>query len=317
MHILTKAATGSAEWLHHHQGKIGGAMAADILGCGRNTRKHAWATLTGRLREDLSKLPHIQMGIALEPVIASMWEQRLDRKLDPSPGLIAHDTLSWMVGTPDGIDRATGGAWEAKSVGFYRRRDWKRDIPLRVRVQAEWYSHLLGNQGPLFFAALSIPGSSDKDDTVDENDTLEADADDLLLWGQRDPDTAFQERAINEVGEFYARFVKTDTEPPAEGAKDIDIIKLIHPHDDRTVIDADRATWQRVLDWHELGQEISAKQKARKDLQAIWMDKMGDATWLKGPDGRFLRFKAEPRKQFISPACLRRIPRIMNAQRYS
>lgn len=323
MKTLTKAPAGSSEWHYHHTGKIGGSTAADILGCGRHTRKHAWATLTGRLKEDISKLPHVQLGVALEPVIARMWEDRLGRRLDPTPGLIGHDSVPWMVGTPDGIDSATGGPWEAKAVGFWRRREWKLGVPLRVRVQGQWYSALLGNPGPIFFGALALPDAGDVGGSEDEDDEVPADSgderseNDLLLWGQEDPDVAFQERAINEVGKFYDEYVKKDVEPPAMNATDIPIIKALHPQDDRSILQADEKLWQLVEEWEEVGVQMSARRKYRQGLAAAWMDKIKDATWIRSPDGkRWLRYKTEARRGFTVTPSAPRIPRLMREQKF-
>ena len=316
MKVLTTAPTGSPEWAFHHQGRIGGATAADILGCGRNTPKHAWATITGRLKEDISHLSHIQMGVLLEPVIGKMWENRLKRKLLPSPGLLQNEALPWMVGTPDGIDQQTGGPWEAKSVGFWRRREWKLGDALRVRVQCEWYSAIMGNPGPVFFAALSLPSGGETVQEADDNSDAAPDnpesENDLLLWGQSDPDVEFQNRAIEYVSNWYEKYVKKDVEPPASSESDLRLLRRLYPLEKNgDAITASPGLAKLIMEWEASGRKASSINRDRKVLLTRIVDELKDVGWVKLPDGRFLRYTAEPRAGYTVAPSAPRVPRLM------
>jgi len=166
MKVLTTAPTGSPEWVAARKGKIGGNMAADILGVGRRTRAQAWSELTGKTEpEDISKLAVVRRGNLLEPVILRGFAEDSGYELVPTPGLVQHDRHDFLAGTPDALYRRKDsllGVVDAKSIGFYKVHEWRAQVPLRVQVQTAFYALLLGSMVD-FHAAAAMPNDEDDD----------------------------------------------------------------------------------------------------------------------------------------------------------
>ena len=74
----------SPEWFAWRKGGVTASEAASILGCGEKTWWRLWAEKTGLAEpEDLSRNPHVQRGITLEPAARAALEEQIGDILLP------------------------------------------------------------------------------------------------------------------------------------------------------------------------------------------------------------------------------------------
>lgn len=297
--VVTTEPPGSPAWLKAHEGKIGGSDIACLFGVGRKTPLRLWAELTGKVeREDISKLPYVRRGIALEPVVKALYTEVTGRPVLATPGLIAHPTLPWLAGTPDGMVEINGdlGVFEAKTLGFFKKKDWAEEqIPLAYQIQCHLYLVLTGTE-QASIAAMPI------DDSEDEEPILYRD---FLI------SPIFADRMMDAVVEFREKHWMTDIPPEGNWEKDRETIKRMFPREStgRTVEMTDRI----VELWAQKEQLASAKTNVEKELKAVTGEIeafLGDAEYAIGPGYR-LQYRVEPRKAYqveaSSPRVLRKV----------
>ena len=297
--VVTTEPPGSPGWLKAHEGRIGGSDIACILGVGRKTPLRFWAEFTGKMdREDISKKPYVRRGVALEPVVKTLYEEATNRLVLPTPGLIAHPTMSWLAGTPDGMVDLNGdlGVWEAKTMGFFKKKDWADEqVPLQYQIQVHLYMILTGTE-KASIAAMPI------DDSEDEEP---------VLWRDMVIQPVFADYMMDAVVQFREKHLLTDIPPEGNWEKDRETIKRMFPKEvDGQVVEMTEEAIQR---WANKEQLASQKTAIGKELEAetAWMEAyMGTAGRALGPDYD-LKYVQEQRNGYeVKPTTVRTIRRI-------
>jgi predicted phage-related endonuclease len=287
MKVLTSAPPGSPEWLAHRKGKIGGNMAADILGCGRKTPLQAWAELTGKIEpEDISAKPYVRRGNLLEPVILKAFGEDSGYALEPSPGMLQHPTHAFLAGTPDALYRRPDGdrgVVDAKAVGFYRTAEWKLGVPLRVQVQTAFYALLLG---PVvtWQAAAAMPIDEDEDEAA-------------VLWDEQALSPGLLEALETRLVIFWEHNVLGDVPPDWDPHRDRATLKAMFPRDSGEEFEMSPgmlSRWQRIEELRaQIGQATKEKDVLTGEIEAEFAER----TWAVGPDFR-LRYQLERREAY-------------------
>jgi len=253
--VVTTEPAGSPGWLKAHEGRIGGSDIACILGVGRKTPLRFWAEFNKHVeREDISRLPHIRRGVALEPVVKTLYEEATKRLVLPTPGLIAHPTMNWLAGTPDGMVDLNGdlSVWEAKTLGFFKKKDWADEaIPLQYQIQVHLYMILTGTE-KASIAAMPI------DDNEDEEPILYRD---LVI------NPVFADHMMDAVVQFREKHLLTDIPPEGNWEKDRETIKAMFPKEiPGQVVEM---TDEMVELWSQKEQLASQKTALGKELDAV------------------------------------------------
>jgi putative phage-type endonuclease len=253
--IITTEPPGSPAWLKAHEGRIGGSDVASILGVGRKTPLRLWAELTGKIeREDISKLPHIMRGVRLEPVVKLLYQDVTQRLVLPTPGLIAHPTMPWVAGTPDGMVEINGdlGVFEAKTVGMHKVRDWKDEtVPLQYQIQCHLYMVLTGCE-KASIAAMPI------DDDEDGEPVLHRD---III------NPVFADHMMDKLAEFREKHWLADIPPEGNWEKDRETIKRMFPKEiPGQVVEM---TSEMIELWAQKEQLASQKTAIGKELDAV------------------------------------------------
>jgi len=301
--VLTTAQPGEPEWLKAHEKVLGGHDVACILGQGRKTPLQLWAELTGKLpREDISKLPWVRRGQALEPVVCALYaEENPTRRLLPSPGLVRHAELPFLAGTPDRLlldPERPLGVLEAKTFGFWKRADWKEGIPLPYQVQVQVYLAVLG----LDWASIAaMPVDDTKDDTAP------------VLCMDIVPEPTFIAFMLEEVERFWVEHVEADIPPPALQDDTSVLRRMFKRESPGTVIrlnDIHDGLWQERK---RLLEEKKAIEARCEEIAATIQQEMGVAEWAEMPSGGVLRWRVEPRKEYVVKASEPRVLREMGA----
>lgn len=300
--VLTLSPPGSPEWLEAHKGHLGAHDIASILGVGYQTPLQVWAQFTGKIeREDISHLPWIEDGSDFEPVIVSRFARTTSRKILPSPGLVRHPTCPYIAVTPDRcqIHPETGmvGPLETKAVGFYMRKEWDESIPLKHQIQVQAQMAVMecdwGTVAGLPIGrAIGEPG---------------------LLYRDVVLEPVFIAFMLEEVERFWVEHVEADIPPPAMQDDTSVLRRMFKREAPGTVIrlnDIHDGLWQERK---RLLEEKKAIEARCEEIAATIQQEMGEAEWAEMPSGGVLRWRVEPRKEYVVKASEPRVLREMGA----
>lgn len=149
-------------------------------------------------------------GKRLEPVIIG-WVRETGLDVLEGDGGFTHPDHPWMRGTVDGLildaNFETEGVLEVKTAGLRAADGWADDqIPIQYRVQGQHYLAVTGLSYVLF--ACLIGGQ--------QFETRRMDRDDEVIG-----------LIIEREQELWRRI--QEKEPPAPGAQDLDLLKLLYP----------------------------------------------------------------------------------------
>lgn len=115
-------------------------------------------------------------------------------------------------------------------------------------------------------------------------------------------DDAFIDAMLDKVREFWS-LVESKTEPDATKPFDLSVVKLLHPKDSGTTIEADAAGEAFVAAWESATKAKREAEESHKLTEAALRQHVGDATWMALPDGRKVQAKVEPRKAECCKQC--------------
>jgi len=297
--VVTTEPPGSPAWLAAHEGKIGGSDIACLFGVGRKTPLRLWAEWTKKVeRDDISKLPHIRRGVALEPVVKALYTEVTDRPVLATPGLIAHPTLPWLAGTPDGMVYVGGdlGVWEAKTMGFFKKRDWADEqVPLAYQIQVHLYMILTGTE-KASIAAMPI------DDSEDEEP---------VLWRDLVINPIFADRMMDTVIEFHDKHLVTEIPPEGNWEKDRETIKRMFPREvPGQVVEMTDEAIQRWAHKEELASMKTAISK-ELDAETAWLEAfIGNAGLAIGPNYDLKYVEESVKGYTVEPKTKRQIRKV-------
>lgn len=287
--VLTTAPPGHPDWLKAHAKVLGGHDVACILGQGRKTPLQLWGELTGKLeREDLSKLPWIKRGNALEPVVCQLYaDENPTRTLQASPGLVRDAEIPFLAGTPDRllVDPERGqGCLEAKTFGFWKRDAWDEGVPLGYQIQLQVYLRVLGVE---WGAMAAMPVDDRKDDSA------------AVLCSDIGIDPVFVAFMLDEVGTFWDEHVERDIPPPAL-QDDASVLRRMFKREvTGTVVKLSDLHGELWAERRELLAQKREIEKRADEIAATIQQAMGDCEWAELPGGGALRWRVEPRKGHV------------------
>lgn len=293
-------------WLAARRPNIGASVAGALLGVhSYTTFFEQWALKTGRIDADPEETPAMRRGRHLEPVAIEMIRE--DYPLwkviaNPMPGgSYFVDRAARLSATPDAFvidpDRAGYGVVQIKSVdGRIFREGWRDpdtqevEPPLWIGVQAILDAHLSGAS----WAAIGalVVGSG-----------LDLHIVPVPIHGG----------VISRVYEAAARFwemVDAEQQPDPDFARDGEALAQMFGQDNGETIDlsGDNALPELVDAYQELGTEASTAEKARKEIKAELLAKLGNAAAARLADGRVITAKTVHRAAYaVAPSSYRSI----------
>ncbi len=125
-----------AAWLDWRRGGLGGSDAAVLLGLSSfRSPLELWLDKLGKLEDTASEA--MEMGSALEPVIADRFEAKTGLTVQDAQECVEHPGRPWMRATIDGRVEEEDGSWslyEAKATSGW---GWKDGVPDHVMVQIQ------------------------------------------------------------------------------------------------------------------------------------------------------------------------------------
>ena len=258
--------------------RIGGTMAANILGVGFKTPLEAWALLTQKMQPDnLDDVERVEAGLFMEDAAARWFQHRTGILVEPAPGLVVDARYPWLAGSPDRLicfDDGKRGVLECKNTHSFAKNDWRTSddptapvvVPEGYQVQLQTYLRITGLEVG-YFAAI-VGGNHLETPRMDRNDEFIA-------------------AMLEELERFLAEHVVKDIPPPVTG-RDLGCLKRLFPKDTGETRTANLHAPESLAlkELIKVKAEIKALEKARDEAQAILCASLGDATELVTPYGK-------------------------------
>lgn len=269
--ILTEAAAGSPEWLRCHSGKLGSTDVATFFKdpdtgkrIGRKSKLDLYVELTQpEKRPDLSALPQIRRGLALEPLVKEFFTIATGREVRPPIGLVQHPTLDCLAVTPDGHTLTASGeeaVFEAKTIHPMRKKEIaERGLPWDNRIQGQVIAWVLGVKY-IAFAPYCL--DQDSVEPVEE-----------------EADPAIHQMAGDFITDFMEKFVKKGIPPPVE-EDDLATVKALYPTHYAGKVHVFDPAWElKIMRKYELAEQKGLIEKEQEALNAMLLAEMADAEY--------------------------------------
>lgn len=290
------------DWLAARANGIGASEVAILFGVAPaawGSPYSLWLEKTGRLPRAEMQGEYLEIGQLIEPVVASLYEARTNRKLWNGGGpfcVAQHQRLPMFFATPDRwVVEAEGmpgvGNCQIKNAGWYMAHDWDDGIPDHVTVQVQSEIACMGVEWGS--AAVLLGGNAFK-----KFDMLRSEA--LIT-------------EIEAEVEHFWELVQTNTAPPIDGSEaTARALKRLHPRDTgEEVLLAEEAigwleTWQDAKATIKAAEDAheARKKQAENNLKAA----IGSATFGRLPDGRRLTLKTTEREGYaVEPTSYRQL----------
>ncbi len=255
-----------------------------------------WAEKTGRLDKELNQGDEpewLEMGRRMEPVVASVYEDRTGRPLwkqggpyvvaiDPELDIIRATPDFFVLQAPD-MDWATGnGVLETKNVGFYRAHDWDEGTPPHVECQVQ---SQIACTGVTWGSAAGILGGN------------------RFVYRDLCRNQGFIDEVRATVADFW-KYVKSDTPPPIDASEATSrALKRLHPRDSGDEVGLPQESiiwWQTILDARAaIKSAADANKEALTEAENKLRAAIGSATYGVLPDGQRLSLHTTDRGGYV------------------
>jgi putative phage-type endonuclease len=232
------------EWLAWRRGGIGGSDAAVILGLDAfRTPVELWLDKLGELPDETSEA--MELGKALEPVIAERFEKKTGLVVNSRQLCVTHREFPWMRATIDGlvIDPELC-LYEAKATSGW---SWREGTPDYVQIQIQ-HSLEVCNLGKCYLAVL-------------RGDRMALQVEEIAR------DREVGRMLIEAEGAFWTRYVVPRVSPPAIGVpSEIEALKEAYAESNPESVDLGDDGASLVLDMRRA--QLAKKEAEREETRA-------------------------------------------------
>lgn len=279
--LLDDVDNNRAQWLELRKKYHTATEAPIVAGKSRwRTPLDLWLEYTGRKPKSTEVSEAMELGNAMEPLIARWFCNKVGKRLRKANALIRHKDIEWAATSLDylvmpdagGDEHCHGAAafnfatdvLEIKHGNFSAVQHWSQDEPpVEHRIQTIWEEGCTGIHGG-WVAGL-----------------LGGDARNFFH-----PRVEWDESLFNILVELFQQFdeqVRTDTPPPVTGADRDLVLNYIKRHEKLMRFPQEmRGTLERYTTLKETLSEVKAQEKVLesevKEMQAQIIRAMGDAT---------------------------------------
>lgn len=279
--LISEIEKNRDEWLKLREGKISSSNAAVVCGISPfKTPLQLWAEWTGKVKDSFKGNKATQLGTTLEPLVASWYAERNGVEVRHGDALFVDSELSWLVATPDYLIPSQGDIpLEIKTGNWRTAYKWADGgAPYEYVLQLQIQMRVLRKSRGVLTAYLG-----DFDQMPD-------------VPVEYDPELFAM---VREKSEQFLDCVQRDV-PPAAGAGDSDLIRIITRREEGKVADwtEEQASLAEflVIQAKEAGEvaasirkELDKVDKQKKELENRIKQALGDATIGKLPDGRLVK----------------------------
>lgn len=245
------------EWFARRREAITATDVPKILGLSAwGTALDVWARITGKLppeEADAKEKPWLEWGRRTEELHRQWAGELAGCRILPSPGLVQHDELPWLLATPDGaLQQEPGceahGLWEGKAPSPWKRSEWDDgNVPLPYQVQVQ--TQLAVCATPVCLVSnLSWP-------RVELAPLIEADAD-------------FQGALVEFLFDWWETHIVKDTPPEPTGV-DLATIRRLHPKANATTAVLAQELEGVALETVELQERLAALRAEERKIEAM------------------------------------------------
>lgn len=285
-------AQGSPEWLEQRRTCIGSSDAAKALGLAPSTWKDSTplAVYRDKRGESEPRKPTLAMmrGTAMEPVIATLYEESQGVHLLRSPPMVRHAEHSWMGASFDGLGCPEGFASleeiigaqaparlvEFKSVSYFASHSWGHpgtdQAPDYCLIQVQHQLEVLHSLCPWADPVAHVVA------------LVEGEEAERIYPVRRDPDLARDIMAIEHA--LWQRIQAGTPPPPSTGAD----VELLFKRSEAVEVVAS----PELVEVHRELVEVRTAKKSLADRENELKDEiklaLGEADTLVGPDGEKL-----------------------------
>lgn len=284
--LLANAEAGSPEWqaIRRERRAVGCSQLAQCLGLDpHRSPLEAFMDISGLTpKRDTESM---WAGRTFERACAEVWAERNGRELLSSPGLLEHERLPWLLGTPDFLYRTKSGG-----LGVLETK-WLNEF-------AE--SGFEGGQPPLSYYS-QVQGYLSLADEFEES-TLVA-----MFGGQRlrayplPRDPLYIMEVEESISEWYAKHILAG-KPPDPRGEDLALWAKLHPKDTGEIVQLDDGERHLVQELEQVRAMKSAAEKRETTLKAILAARVGDASAALCRDGYGITYKSHDEEHQAKPA---------------
>lgn len=259
MNALVLASSADRKtWLEARKLGIGSSDASAICGLSPySTPYSVWLDKTGQEPEREAS-EAMEMGNKLEPVIASLFEERTGLSIEHAGKLMQHHQHAWMIATPDYCVTEGGklGLLEIKLTGSWFASDWQDKLPDHAHIQV---THQLAVTGLTFAYVCALVGGTS------------------LKWMRVERDEPLIDQLIKIESDFWHNHVLTKVPPPmASGDNDL-MGQLFGTAQPGKAIELDATAEAAAAEYLAAKQALKAAEKEVDRIEANLKASLGDA----------------------------------------
>ena len=270
--ILVKP--GTDEWLDERRVGIGASDAAAVVGLDPyRSALDVWAEKCHLLPAEEPSLP-MQIGLLLEPMLATLYQERTGNHVRRAAGMHQHAKYHWMRCTIDRYLLGTDTLVELKTAGHWASREWGEagtdEVPFRYIVQCQHQMAVTDRQAVDLAVLLD-----NREFRIHRVDRDEAIIDDLTY----------------QLKDFWEGYVVPRKEPPVTG-RDEATLRSLYPADDGSAFTATPDN-QELIGAYADAVRVAAAAKEKADLLRVSViDLFGDQTTCLLPGDEKITYKA-------------------------
>jgi len=253
-------------WLEERRKGIGGSDAATILGLSpyeENTPLSLWLDKTGQAFEKKSSIP-MRLGSFLEAFVRELYEEHTGRPVIRPSGIIKSTEYPFMLASLDGhgVEFKTASAFSAHRWGVAP----DGEIPDEYYCQVQHY--------------MAVTSASEWDVAV-----LIGNNDFRIYKVMRDND--FIKMLIEKEKAFW-ELIESKTPPPMDGSSTArEYLAQRFPKDTLPAREADHTETMLAIELKAVEAKIDEYEQRKETLKNLIIEKIGDASGIKGEFGSF------------------------------
>jgi putative phage-type endonuclease len=275
-------------------GYLGGSDAAVVLGISPwKTRYQLWCEKTGaEPAPDLSSIDYIYFGHLLEPIVASEFQRRLQKKVREKRMLVKHAKFPFVAGHVDRIVLNEDAILECKTSNAFDYRRWGEsggdhtDIPEYYLAQVDHYMLTTGRS--MSYLATLIGGNDFRYYTIERNAERE-------------------QRLLEALIKFWTLIQQDD---PPEITNEKDAKHRWKESAEGTAVPVDQAMRSKVLRLAVVSKERKELEEEEKALRNVVIPTFTDKELLTESGEPIARLSSYDRKYFDEKKFAEKHPKI-------
>lgn len=125
---------------------IGGSEIAGVMAMSRwQSPLSLWAMKTGNIPSEIEMNAPMEMGIMLEPFVATLFEKKSGKKVKIDARDFTHPKYPYMMAHIDyWVVGEDGADVEIKTCSAYKYNEWAEGVPEEIELQKNWCAGMVG-----------------------------------------------------------------------------------------------------------------------------------------------------------------------------